>query len=48
MTITELGLVMREEPLWHDKVQVVLGACHRHIQEPPLFLDFLRRVGCSV
>jgi hypothetical protein len=41
MSITELGLLMREEPLGHDEVQLVLGSGHRHVQEPTLFLDFL-------
>jgi hypothetical protein len=41
MSITKLGLLMREEPLRHDEVQLVLGSGHRHVQEPTLFLDFL-------
>ena len=41
MSITELGLLMREEPLRQDEVQLVLGSSHRNVKETPLFLDFL-------
>jgi hypothetical protein len=32
---------MREEPLRHDEVQLVLGSGQRHVKKPMLFLDFL-------
>ena len=34
MSITQLGLLMREEPLRHDEVQLVLGSGHRHVKKP--------------
>jgi len=34
MSITELGLLMREEPLRHDEVQLVLGSSR--VCEPSL------------
>ena len=36
MSITELGLLMREEPLRHDEVQLILGSGHRHVEQPTL------------
>ena len=41
-------LLVREEPLRHDEVQVILGARHRHIEKPAFFLDFCRRPGAEV
>ena len=41
MPIAELGLLMREEPMRHDEVELVLGSGHRYVKEPTLFLDFL-------
>ena len=41
-------LLVREEPLRHDEVQVILGARHRHIEKPAFFLDFRRRPGAEV
>jgi hypothetical protein len=34
MSITELGLLMREEPLRHDEVQLGLRSGHCHVQKP--------------
>ena len=48
MSITEIGLLMREEPLRHDEVQLGLRSGHRHVQKPTLFLDLLRRAGGAV
>ena len=39
MSIAQLGLLMREEPLRHDEVQLILGSGHRHVEQPTLFLD---------
>ena len=45
MPVTLRILLVREEPLRHDEVQVILGARHRHIEKPAFFLDFCRRCG---
>ena len=33
MSITELGLLVREEPMRHNEVQLVLGPGHGHVVE---------------
>jgi len=43
VSITELGLLMREEALRH--VQLGLRSGHCHVKKPTLFLDLLRRAG---
>jgi hypothetical protein len=48
MSVTKLGLLMREEPLRHYEVQLVLGSRHRHVKEPTLFLDLLRSAGGAI
>jgi hypothetical protein len=48
MSITKLGLLMREEPVRCDEVQLVLGAGRRHVKEPTLFLNFFQRAGRAV
>ena len=48
MWITKLGLLMREEPMRHYEIQLVLGSGHRYIKEPTLFLDFFWRAGRAV
>src|SRR5262245_2050441 len=35
MSITQLGLLMREEPLRHDEVQLILGSGTGHRHRPP-------------
>ncbi len=41
-------LAMGEEALRHDRVQIVLRARHRDIEQPPLLLDFRRRAGAEI
>ena len=41
-------LAMREEALRHDEMQIVLGARHGDIEQPPLLLDLGRRAGAEV
>ena len=42
------ALAVDEETLRHNEVQIVLGARHRDIEQPALFLDFRRRAGAEI
>jgi hypothetical protein len=39
--VARRGLAVSEEALRHDEVQIVLGARHRDIKQPALFLDLV-------
>jgi hypothetical protein len=39
MTVAACRLSVGKEALWHEQMQVVLGARHRDIQQPALFFD---------
>ena len=48
MAVARGGLLMREEALRHDEMQLVLGARHRDIEQPPLLLDLGGRAGAEI
>jgi len=41
-------LAMREETLRHNEVKIVLGACHRDIEQTSFFLDLVGRPSAEV
>jgi hypothetical protein len=41
-------LPMRKEAVRNDQVQTVFRARHRHVEQPPLLLDFGRGPGVLV
>jgi hypothetical protein len=42
------ALLMREEPLRHDHVQMILGARHRDIKQSPFLFDLGRATGREI
>ena len=48
MPVAVRVLPVREEALRHDEVQIVLGARHGDVEQPPLLLDLGRRAGAEV
>src|SRR5882672_1814132 len=42
------GLLVYVETLWHDKLQVILGARHRHVKQAPFFLNLGGRTGGEI
>jgi hypothetical protein len=39
---------MREEPMWHHEVQIILRARHRNVEQTPLFLDLVGHAGPEI
>ena len=48
MPIAVRILAMGEKALRDDKMQIVLGACHRNIEKAAFLLDFGRRAGGKI
>src|SRR6476660_1205546 len=48
MAIALRILAVREETLWYDQMQIVLGAGHGYIQEAALLLDLRRGASGEV
>jgi hypothetical protein len=48
MLVAALGLLVGVEAVRNHQVQLILGARHGDMQQPPLFLDFFHRAGAQV
>src|SRR6185369_17094951 len=48
MPIAVSALPVGEEALRDNEVEIVPGACHSYIEQPPLLLDLLRGAGAEV
>src|SRR6185369_4964490 len=48
VTVAAAALLVSKEALRHDKMEVILGAGHRHIEQAALLLDLLRGAGGEV
>src|SRR3954468_7609116 len=48
IAVAAVGLIVGVEALRHDDVELILGARHRDVKEPPLLLDLVRVAGGQI
>jgi hypothetical protein len=48
MPVAAVGLVGHVKALRHQQVEIVFGACHRDIKQPPLLFDLFRCAGREI